>query len=104
VLHPAYRVAYQFHAFWVFRRKTREETGTDDRDASPHIWARQASARQTGQHLRDRLLHGARLRSQTTLTLKDADSLARSRPRYGEHSVGGYFGRCARHRLGLETG
>jgi cytochrome bd ubiquinol oxidase subunit II len=44
-------LAYQFHAYWVFRGKTRAETTADDRDTSPHIWARHASVQHKGLHL-----------------------------------------------------
>jgi cytochrome d ubiquinol oxidase subunit II len=44
-------LAYQFHAYWVFRGKTRVETGADDRDASPHIWAKHTSGQHKGLHL-----------------------------------------------------
>jgi hypothetical protein len=43
-------LAYQFHAYWVFRGKTRVETSADDRDASPHIWARHTSVQHKGLH------------------------------------------------------
>jgi hypothetical protein len=44
-------LAYQFHAYWVFRGKTRVETSADDRDTSPHIWARHTSAQHKELHL-----------------------------------------------------
>lgn len=44
-------LAYQFHAYWVFRGKTRVEASADDRDTSPHIWARHTSGRHEGLHL-----------------------------------------------------
>ena len=44
-------LSYQFHAYWVFRGKTRVETSADDRDASPHIWARHTSGQHKGLHL-----------------------------------------------------
>ena len=44
-------LAYQFHAYWVFRGKTRVETSADDRDTSPHIWARHTSGQHKGLHL-----------------------------------------------------
>jgi cytochrome d ubiquinol oxidase subunit II len=44
-------LAYQFHAYWVFRGKTRLETNADDKAASPAIWARHTSVRHKGLHL-----------------------------------------------------
>jgi cytochrome d ubiquinol oxidase subunit II len=44
-------LAYQFHAYWVFRGKTRLQTAADDQDTSPRILARHTSVRHKGLHL-----------------------------------------------------
>lgn len=36
-------LAYQFQAYWIFRGKTKPELEDNERDRSPHIWARRTS-------------------------------------------------------------
>jgi cytochrome d ubiquinol oxidase subunit II len=44
-------IAYQLHAYWVFRGKTVLESDADEPDRTPHIWARHTSVHHKGLHL-----------------------------------------------------